>query len=236
MSIQRHPGETHTSAATDRLNKLRAGVLGANDGIVSTASLVIGVAGSGASTRAVLTAGIAGLVAGAMSMAAGEYVSVSSQRDSESAMLNVEMWELENQPEQELAELTDLWIAKGLSPRLAAEVAQQLTEHDALGAHADVELHLDPKNLTNAWAAATASALSFVMGSLLPLLTIATAPDRFQVPITALAVVITLALTGTLSSYIGRSSRLRAILRTVIGGSLAMAITYCVGTSFGTMT
>jgi VIT1/CCC1 family predicted Fe2+/Mn2+ transporter len=233
LTNRTHPGEAHTSNNGNRLNKLRAGVLGANDGIVSTASLVVGVAGSGASTKAILTAGLAGLVAGAMSMAAGEYVSVSSQRDSESAMLEVEKQELADYPKQELEELTDLWAQKGLSSQLAAQVAAELTEHDALRAHADTELHLDPDNLTNAWHAAWASAASFVLGSLLPLIALVATPERLQIQMTAAVVILALVLTGTLSSRIGHSRRSTAISRTVVGGALAMTITYGVGALFG---
>jgi VIT1/CCC1 family predicted Fe2+/Mn2+ transporter len=236
LTTRTHPVEAHTSNTGNRLNKLRAGVLGANDGIVSTASLVVGVAGSGASTKAILTAGLAGLFAGAMSMAAGEYVSVSSQRDSESAMLEVEKQELAEYPKQELEELTDLWIQKGLSNQLAAQVAAELTEHDALRAHADTELHLDPDNLTNAWHAAWVSAASFVLGSLLPLTTLAVTPERVHIPVTATVVVLALVMTGALSAHIGHSRRAMAILRTVIGGSLAMSITYGVGALFGAAT
>jgi vacuolar iron transporter family protein len=231
-----HPGEAHTPNTGNRLNKLRAGVLGANDGIVSTASLVVGVAGSGASSHAIFTAGLAGLVAGAMSMAAGEYVSVSSQRDSEAALLEVEKRELADDPEEELAELTNLWMQKGLSRQLAAQVATELTEHDALRAHADTELHLDPDNLTNAWHAAWASAGSFVLGSLLPLITLVVTREGLRIPMTATVVVIALALTGTLSAHIGHYRRTTAITRTVVGGSLAMTITYGVGALFGAAT
>src|SRR5438067_540913 len=154
--------EPHDAAGvTGRLNWLRAGVLGANDGVVSTASLVLGVAGATSSTSAILTAGLAGMFAGAMSMASGEYVSVSSQRDSEQALLEQERQELSEDPDAELAELTSIYQAKGLDRDLARHVAEQLSKHDALAAHAEAELGIDPEDLVSPWQAALASFLSF---------------------------------------------------------------------------
>jgi VIT1/CCC1 family predicted Fe2+/Mn2+ transporter len=233
-SVIEHKGEAHHGNSSRLLNRLRAGVLGANDGIVSTASLVLGVTGAGASTAATLTAGTAGLVAGAMSMAAGEYVSVSSQRDAERASLELERWELANNPTEELAELTTIWQDKGLPEQLAHEVAVRLTQHDALAAHAEAELHLDPENLTSAWSAAAASACAFTVGSLLPLASIALAPRSAQVSLTAAVVVLALALTGLVSARVGGGKPVRAVVRTAGGGSLAMGITYAVGWAFGT--
>ena len=167
-----HEDEPHEGGIGNRLNWLRAGVLGANDGIVSTAGIVVGVAGATSDRTSILVAGVAGLAAGALSMGAGEYVSVSTQRDSEHALLEKERRELEEEPEEELAELAGIYVGKGLSEDLAMEVARQLTEHDALGAHAEAELNIDPDDLTNPWHAAWASMVSFTVGALLPLLTI----------------------------------------------------------------
>lgn len=229
-----HPGEAHTENAATRLNWLRAGVLGANDGIVSTAGLVAGVAGATDSSTAIVTAGLAGLVAGALSMAAGEYVSVSTQRDSEKALIAKEERELAEMPEEELDELTDLLAAKGIDHALAREVAVQLTEHDALAAHAEVELGLDPNEFTNPWHAAWASMVAFTLGALVPLLVIAFSPDSWRVPITMLVVALALAVTGAASARLGQSPVGRAVVRNVAGGLVAMAVTWGVGQLFGT--
>ncbi|MFF5078368.1 VIT family protein [Actinoplanes sp. NPDC000266] len=228
-----HPHEPHDTARPGRLNWLRAGVLGANDGIVSTAGLVVGVAGATTSTGPLLTAGIAGLAAGAVSMALGEYVSVSSQRDSEKALLAKEKAELADFPDQELEELAALYEAKGLSPATARQVALELTERDAFAAHADVELHLDPDELTSPWQAAGASAIAFTTGSLLPLAAILLPPPAARVPVTFAVVMVALALTGWLSARLGGARRSRAVLRLVVGGALAMAVTYGIGSLVG---
>ena len=225
-------GEPHAGTAT-RLNWLRAAVLGANDGIVSTAGIVVGVAGATDSRTQLLVAGVAGLVAGAMSMAAGEYVSVSTQRDSERAQLRQERRELREMPEAELAELTDIYVGKGLERGLALEVARQLTEHDALGAHAEAELHIDPDELTNPWHAAWASMLSFTFGALLPLLLVALLPAGLRLAGTVGAVVAALALTGWVGARLGGSPVGRAVARNVVGGLLAMAVTYAIGSAVG---
>jgi VIT1/CCC1 family predicted Fe2+/Mn2+ transporter len=218
-----------------RLNWLRAGVLGANDGIISTAGLVVGVAGATANRHAIVVAGLAGLVAGALSMAAGEYVSVSTQRDTEKAMLDMERQELREDPHAELDELTDIYTQKGLDRALARQVAEQLTEHDALAAHAEAELHLDPNDLTNPWSAAAASFVSFAVGALLPLLTMALVPTPARVPATFVAVLIALVLTGSSSARMGQAPVPRALVRNVCGGFVAMAVTYGVGRLFGTI-
>lgn len=225
--------EPHDDVSGDRMNWLRAGVLGANDGIVSTASLVVGVAGATTDKSQILVAGLAGLFAGAMSMASGEYVSVSSQRDAERALLAQERRELKEMPEEELRELTDIYENKGLAPDTAREVAAQLTEHDALAAHAEAELGLDPDELTNPWGAAIASFVSFTIGALLPLLAITLTPPSLRVPITVAAAVITLALTGFISAKLSGAPRQRAILRNVIGGLIAMGVTYAIGSLVG---
>ena len=226
--------EPHGEDVSGRLNWLRAGVLGANDGIVSTAGLVIGVAAATSSRGAVLTAGLAGLFAGAMSMAVGEYVSVSTQRDTEQALIAKEIRELEEEPEAELAELAALYEGRGLSPDLAHRVAVELTEHDALAAHAEVELGIDPDNLTNPWHAAWASMVAFTVGAVLPLVAILLPPLSWRVPVTVLAVVLALAGTGVVSARLGDADARRATLRVVVGGLLAMAVTYAIGAALGT--
>ncbi|GAA4412138.1 VIT family protein [Fodinibacter luteus] len=226
--------EAHGGSYAARLNALRAGVLGANDGIVSTAGLVIGVAAATTDTGVLLTAGLAGLAAGAMSMAVGEYVSVSTQRDSEQALIAKEVRELREEPEAELAELAGIYAAKGLSPRLAREVAVELTAHDALAAHAEAELGIDPDHYTNPWHAAWASFVAFTLGALLPLLAIVLPPVGWRVPVTVVAVVLALAGTGWLSARLGEADARRATVRVVVGGLLAMAVTYAIGALVGT--
>lgn len=232
-TVTAHEGEPHELGIASRLNWLRAGVLGANDGIVSTAGIVIGVAAATTERAAIVTAGLAGLAAGAMSMAAGEYVSVSTQRDTERALLAKERRELREMPQEELDELTELYAAKGLAPRLAREVAVELTKKDALAAHAEVELGIDPDGLANPWSAAWASMLSFTAGALLPLVAILVPPVSSRISVAALAVLIALALTGWVSSSVGGSRTRPAVLRNVIGGALAMAVTYGVGSLVG---
>ncbi|MEU0879403.1 VIT family protein [Lentzea sp. NPDC005914] len=225
--------EPHDEVTGDRMNWLRAGVLGANDGIVSTASLVVGVAGATTDRAQILIAGLAGLFAGAMSMASGEYVSVSSQRDAERALLAQESRELRDMPEQELEELTEIYANKGLDTETAQEVAKQLTKHDALAAHAEAELHIDPDGLTNPWGAAIASFVSFTIGALLPLAAIALTPTGLRVPVTVVAAIITLALTGFVSARLSGANRQRAIIRNVAGGLIAMGVTYAIGSLVG---
>lgn len=225
--------EPHKGNIALRLNWLRAGVLGGNDGIVSTAGIVLGVAGATATRSAILTAGIAGLAAGAMSMAVGEYVSVSSQRDTEKALLDKERAELRDTPDEELEELTGMYAAKGLSYDLAAEVALQLTAVDALAAHAEVELGINPDNLTSPWHAAFASMVAFTLGALLPLIAITVPPRALRVPVTVAAVLVALAVTGLVSGWLGKSPLSRPFWRNVIGGSVAMAVTYGIGSLVG---
>ena len=229
-----HGDEPHGPGLNNRLNWLRAGVLGANDGIVSTAGIVRGAVGATDDSSAILIAGVAGLAAGAMSMAAGEYVSVSTQRDSELALLAKERRELAEEPEEELAELAGLYVDKGLSPELALEVAQQLTAHDALGAHAEAELGIDPDDISSPAHAAFASMLSFTVGALLPLLTITLVASGARVWVTVGAVALALALTGFTSARLGFADPRRAILRNVLGGLFAMAVTYGIGAALGT--
>ena len=221
-------------AIASKLNWLRAGVLGANDGIVSTAALIFGVAGAAASHQTVLLAGIAAVAAGAMSMAVGEYVSVSTQRDLEAAELEHEAAELAADPAFELEELTGLLEARGIDRSLAAQAAVELTEKDALAAHARVELGIDPAGLTNPWAAAFASMLSFTVGGMIPLGAMLLAPRAIEIPVAGAAVLAALALSGALSASLGGARLSPAIARTVGGGLLAMAITYGVGALVGT--
>ncbi|MFC7530105.1 VIT family protein [Actinoplanes sp. GCM10030250] len=228
-----HSGEPHSGALSGRLNRLRAGVLGANDGIVSTAGLVIGVAGATLASGPIATAGFAGLVAGAVSMALGEYVSVSSQRDTERALLAKERTELDEFPDQELDELTAMYQAKGLSQATARQVAEELTAHDAFAAHADVELRIDPDGLANPWHAAGASALAFAAGSLLPLIAILLSPPHIRVTVTFVVVVVALAVTGAISAKMGSASIARAVVRLVGGGAAAMAVTFGIGKLIG---
>ncbi|WP_395659008.1 VIT1/CCC1 transporter family protein [Nocardioides sp.] len=229
-----HADEPHQNGLKSRLNWLRAAVLGANDGVVSTAGIVIGVAGATSDRTAIMVAGVAGLAAGAMSMAAGEYVSVSTQRDSELAILAKERRELREEPEEELAELTGIYMEKGLDEALALEVATALTAHDALGAHAEAELGIDPDDITSPWHAAWASMLAFTAGALLPLLTILLAPESARIWVTVAVVVVTLALTGFVSARLGYARPGRAVLRNVAGGVFAMAVTYGIGSALGT--
>lgn len=211
-----------------RLNWLRAGVLGANDGIVSVAGIVVGVAAATSNSTAILTAGVAGLAAGAVSMALGEYVSVSTQRDSERALLEIERRELAEQPEAELAELAAIYRAKGLSAATAQAVAEELTARDAFTAHAEAELGIDSDELTNPLHAAFSSALSFTVGALLPLLAILT-PQAIRVPLTMIAVLTALALTGAAGARLGQAPVARATARVLTGGALAMLTTYFIG-------
>ncbi|MFI9320424.1 VIT family protein [Kitasatospora aureofaciens] len=221
-------GETRAELSA-RLNWLRAAVLGANDGVVSTAGIVTGVAGAAGSRTALLAAGVAGLLAGAMSMAVGEYVSVSTQRDTERAALEKERRELTEDPEGELDELTDYYRGSGLAAGLAREVAAALTERDALAAHAQTELGIDPEALTNPWEAALASAAAFTLGALVPLLAVMLPPESWRLGVTVAAVVLALTLSGWTSARLGGAGPGRAVARNVAGGLLAMAVTYSGG-------
>jgi VIT1/CCC1 family predicted Fe2+/Mn2+ transporter len=222
--------ELHLSG---RSNWLRAAVMGANDGIVSTASLVLGVAASGASATAIVTAGIAGLAAGALSMAAGEYVSVSSQRDTELADLRLEERELADDPEGEMRELTLIYERRGLPADLAREVADRLPAHDALGAHARDELGLDEERRAQPLQAAWESALSFSAGAVLPLLAIAIAPASVRIPVCVAVTLAALALLGGLGARLGGARRMRGAARVLGGGGAAMAITSGIGALVG---
>ena len=216
-----------------RVNWLRAAVLGANDGILSTASLLVGVAASGASATAIVTAGIAGLVAGALSMAAGEYVSVSSQRDAELADLRLEERELRRHPDGELRELAGIYEARGLPAALATEVAEVLSRQGALAAHARDELGLDTGRMARPFQAAWISALSFSGGAALPLLAVAAAPAAARIAVTVVVTLIALGLLGGLGARLGGAPRARATVRVLAWGAAAMAVTAGIGAAVG---
>lgn len=226
---QPHTKEEHTKSLGDQLNWLRAGVLGANDGLVSTAGIVVGVAGATSTVSTIFTAGLAGLVAGSLSMAGGEYVSVSTQRDTEQAAIELEKWELENLPEQELDELTQIYEARGISPELARQVAEEVTARDALRAHSELELNIDPDALTSPWHAAGASFLAFAVGGVIPAAAILVPIDTWNVVICVVAVLIGLVITGYVSARLGKADAKPAVMRNVVVGSLTMAITWIVG-------
>jgi len=218
----------------DRIGWLRAAVLGANDGIVSTASLMIGVAASSASTSAIAVAGLAGLAAGAMSMAVGEYVSVSSQRDTENADIRKETAELERSPDSELNELTHIYVQRGLEPVLARSVAEQLTAADPLGAHLRDELGITHATKARPWQAAFVSVISFGLGAAIPLIALAVAGGIDPIAVIAIAALVVLAITGAVGGHLGGAPVTRAAIRVLIGGGAAMAITALVGNLIGT--
>lgn len=224
--------EPHLSDSLSNTNWLRAAVLGANDGIVSVAALVVGVAGATSSAHAILIAGIAGLLAGALSMAVGEFVSVSSQRDTEKALLAKERYELEHFPEEELEELTMIYERKGLSRPTAELAARELTAHDAFGAHVEAELHIDPDDLTSPWQAAFASGASFTVGAIIPLAAILVPPQEYKVIATFASVLFALVITGVLSARVSGARTGHVTLRMVAGGGLAMLITFVIGNLF----
>lgn len=218
---------------THRIGWLRAAVLGANDGIVSTASLVLGVAAAGASSKSILITGVAGLVAGAMSMAAGEYVSVSSQADTERADLDKERKELATDPQHEHEELAAIYVGRGLDAALAAEVATQLTKHDALGAHARDELGISEALSARPVQAALASAGTFSVGAVLPLLVVLLVPLSQLMWVVSVSSLLFLALLGSLAAHAGGASVMTAAARVTFWGTLAMALTAGVGALFG---
>ncbi|MBP1136938.1 VIT1/CCC1 family predicted Fe2+/Mn2+ transporter [Arthrobacter sp. PvP023] len=228
-----HENEPHHNDIAHRLNWLRAGVLGANDGIVSVAAIVVGVAGVTTDSGPILIAGTAGVVGGAISMALGEYVSVSSQKDSQQALIEKEKRELAEQPEEELEELTAIYQGKGLSPATARTVAKELTDHDALAAHLSAELHIDETDIVSPWHAAFASAIAFLVGAVLPMLAILLPPENIRVPLTFAAVLVALAATGALGAWIGGGSKMKAAVRVVVGGALALIATFGIGTLLG---
>ncbi len=224
--------ELHSNSTASKQNWLRASVLGANDGIVSLAALVVGIAGASVDTHTILITGVAGLLAGAMSMAVGEFISVSSQRDIEKALLEKERFELKNYADSELAELAGLHEKKGLKKETALMVAKELTDHDAFAAHVDAELGFDPNNLTNPWQAAVASAGSFTVGAFIPFLAILLAPTAVRVEVTFAAVFVALVVTGMFSAIVSGARIWPVTLRTVLGGVIAMAVTFGIGRLF----
>jgi VIT1/CCC1 family predicted Fe2+/Mn2+ transporter len=230
---RRHHRETHKS---DRTGWLRAAVLGSNDAIVSTSSLMIGVAASEASTAAVVVAGVAGLVAGAMSMAVGEYVSVSSQRDSEEADVATEKHELETTPEAELKELAGIYMHRGLDPDLAMRVAKELTDHDDLAAHLRDELGIDPGRLARPLQAAVVSAASFATFAMIPILALVLVPSAWRLYSIPAASLVGLGVLGAFGAYLGGAPQLRAALRVTVGGAIAMAVTAGIGRALGLAT
>ena len=220
---------------TERIGWLRAAVLGANDGIVSTASLVVGVAAAHAARSDVLIAGVAGLVAGAMSMAAGEYVSVSSQADTESADVSRERQELEMNEPFERDELASIYINRGLDPSLAKQVAEQLMAHDALGAHARDELGISENSTARPVQAALASAATFAVGAAMPLLTVLVVPETTLVTVVSVVSLFFLASLGVLAARAGGAPVMKSVMRITFWGAIAMALTAGVGALFGTV-
>lgn len=218
----------------ERIGWLRAAVLGANDGTISVASLVVGVAASGASAGTVLVTGVAGLVAGAMSMAAGEYVSVHSQADAEGADLARERRELEEQPDRELAELTAIYVGRGLDAPLAKQVAEKLMSGDALAAHARDELGITDMQRARPLQAAFASAVAFIAGAVVPIVTVLLAPKAWMTEVTSAVALVALAVFGGTAAYAGGAPVLRGALRVAFWGAAAMAITAAIGKVFGT--
>lgn len=232
---QRVHVEPQSGNYSERLNKLRAAVLGANDGIVSVAATVVGVAGASADRGAIFLVAAAALSAGALSMALGEFVSVSSQKDSQKALIELETRELEEMPQEELEELVGILTERGMSPDIARAAALDLTKHDALKAHLSFELGIDEDDIPSPTGAAIASALAFVAGAMLPILAILLPPAGIAIPITFGVVLVALAITGWLGALLGGSPhRLRAALRLVIGGALALAATFAIGSVLGT--
>ena len=226
------PVEIHNAAHAIKINWLRAAVLGANDGLIAISSIVVGVASATSSTNFILTAGVTSLMAGALSMGVGEYVSVSSQRDTEKALLEKELFELDNNPEAELGELVSLYEKKGLSKSTARIVAEELTTHDVLAAHAHIELGIDPNNLTNPLHAAYASAAAFLCGGIIPIFAMFVSPDSVRIPVTFFAALMGLFFIGFLSAKVGGANKFNAIMRVVVGGIIAMLVTFGVGNLF----
>lgn len=222
-----HQHEQHGGNFTARLNWLRASVLGANDGIISMAALLVGVAA--ATPDALLVTGIAGLLAGAFSMAAGEYVSVSSQRDSEQTLLAKERYELEHFKESEHEELVGLYEKKGLSRSTAEQVARELAAHDVFAAHVDAELGIDPNHLVNPWQAGVASAVSYTVGGMIPFIAILLPVGAARIALTFLSVLVALVITGVASARISGAPVFLSTFRVVFWGLVAMLVTYGVG-------
>lgn len=225
--------ETQSESTNATLNKLRAAVLGANDGIVSTSAVVMGVAGATSDNQAIATAGFAALVAGALSMAVGEYVSVSSQSDTEKAYIRRETRKLRQHPRDEQQQLAEYYESQGVSAATAQQVAVDLHKSNALRAHLQMHFGIDEDDLNSPWQAALASLLAFTAGGLVPFLAVILAPGDMKLPATFVAVLVALVATGYFSARVGGADKTRAISRVVLGGALAMLLTYAIGTLFG---
>lgn len=226
--------QIHEAPSSNGLNRLRAAVLGANDGIVSTAGLVLGVSGAAQQKEAVLLAGIAGLIAGALSMAAGEFVSVSSQRDSEKAFLDRNKKHLKNRHHNSIVdELTTIYVSKGLSRDTAERVTSEFKALGVAELELEKEFGINPDDIANPWQAAGASAVSFVVGAAVPLLAIWASNDELLIPLTVLSVILSLSLTGSISAYIGGANRVRAAMRIILWGIGAMTASYLIGLLLG---
>lgn len=232
MEPQTHIGEPHDISVNAKLNTLRAGVLGANDGIVSTSALLLGVIATGAGSTAVFTAGLAAAVAGAVSMALGEYVSVSAQRDSERTLIAKERAELRDIPNEEREEMALILQGYGISAETAGRAATEIESGDPLPAHLQLELGIDSEDLTNPWAAAGSSAAAFILGALLPMIAVILAPDSHRGLVVAVVTLIALAATGAVSARLAGNPVGTSCLRLVIGGALGLAVTYGVGSLF----
>lgn len=234
-ALQRRPPGSHRErhAALGTTGWLRPFVLGAEDGIVSTAGLVIGVAAAGGSAGALVAAGVAGGVSGSLSMAAGEYVSVAAQRDTEDADIARETWELANRPDEEFEELVGIYASRGLSDELARQVAAHLTEHDALATHLREELAIDQSIVARPWQAAWLSAVSFAVGAAVPIVAILLSPTSWRVAVTVVVTIALLAVAGAVASKLGRSQVWRGAARVTAGGAIAMAVTWTVGRMLG---
>ncbi len=234
-TLQTTPVEPHAASDTaHKLNRLRAGILGANDGIVSVAAVLVGVAGATPQMGPLVLAGVASITGGAISMALGEYVSVSSSSDAQKSLIEIEQRELAEDPEGELRELASLYANKGLSDDTAMQVARELTARDALAAHLDVELHLSEDEVVSPMHAAVASFIAFIVGSMLPFLVAVLVPSPAKIPVTFLSVLTALALTGYTGAKLGDAQPVRAMVRTVVGGALALGATFLIGWLLGT--
>ena len=225
--------EPHDSNHNSRLNSLRAAVLGANDGIVSVAALILGVIGSGVDNKTIFTAGVASTIAGAVSMSLGEYVSVSAQRDSEKMLIEKESMELREFPEHEHQELAEMLTSYGISEATADKAATEIESEDPLSAHLRLELGIDGEDLTNPWHAAFWSAVAFLAGAALPLLSIFLAPDSMKAAVVFGTTILALIITGYTSARLAETNRVKSVIRLVIGGALGLAVTYGIGMLFG---
>lgn len=224
---------TAASENASKLNWLRAGILGANDGIVSVAATMVGVAGATTQIAPLVYAGAAAVAGGAISMALGEYVSVASSSDAQRSLIARQRRLLEEDPEQELQELTQIYVGKGLSQDTARTVAGELSGHDALRAHLEAELHMSEEEVLSPWHAAIASFVAFLVGALLPFIVAVVVPAPAKVPVTFVTVLIALALTGYTGAKLGDANPVRAMVRVVFGGAVALAATFAIGSMLG---